>query len=179
MPYFSWEFCWKMRFKQKLQISLYFIQKFKEIFRFFTFIHFISRLYKLHTPQGVHVTNTWSNLAFWYKEHPNKNMLYFGIETGTPKSKYMFCKILHSQLNQSSWKGQPFFKRIAATLQGTIWIVMKKCFQTKLYTFPKKELYLISDNNAFPAWSKHLEKGMYFSKNPKRMLQHFKGYCVL
>jgi hypothetical protein len=126
----------------------------------------------------VHVTNTWSNLAFWYKENPNKNMLYLGIETetGTPKSKYIFCKILHFpiQLNQSSWKRHTYFKRIAATLQGTIWIVMKKCFQTKLYTFPKKELYLISDNNACPNWSKHLEKGMYFSKDPKIMLQHFK-----
>jgi hypothetical protein len=56
---------------------------------------------------------------------------------------------------------------------------MKKLFQTKLYTFPKKELYLISNNNAFPNWSKHLEKGMYFLKDPNRILQHFKEYCVL
>jgi hypothetical protein len=115
VPYFSWEFCWKMRFKQKLQLSLYFIPKFKEIFHFiyvvfFTFIHFISHLYKLHTPQGVHVTNTWSNLAFWYNENSNKTMLYSGIETGTSKSKYMFCKKYYiSLLNQSSWKRHTFF----------------------------------------------------------------------
>ena len=38
---------------------------------FFTFIHFISHFYKLHTPQSVHVTNNWSNLAIWCKENPN------------------------------------------------------------------------------------------------------------
>ena len=102
MPYFSWDFSRKMRFKQKLQIGLYFVQHFNEIFHFyicvfFTFIDVISHLYKLHTPQGVHVTNTWSNLAFWCKENPNDNMLYFGIETWTSKSKryIFFCKILH------------------------------------------------------------------------------------
>ena len=60
---------------------------------FFTLIQFISHWYKLHTPQGVHVTNIQSNLAFWYNENPaKKNMLYFGIETVTSKSKYFFLQ---------------------------------------------------------------------------------------
>ena len=134
----------------------YFIQKFKEIFHYiytyiYTYIYmcvffapsFISFLiYRNYIPpQGVHVTNTWSNLAFWYKENPSRNMLYFGIETGTTKSKYIsFARYYISQLNQSYWKRHTCFKRIAARLQGTIWIIMKKLFQTKLYTFPKKEL---------------------------------------
>ena len=81
-------------------------------------------------------------------------MLYFGIETGTSKSKYIVYflqDITSPNLINPLEKRHTFFKTIAATLQGTIWIVMKKLFQAKLYTFPKKELYLISDNNAFPA----------------------------
>ena len=172
-----------MMLKHKLQISVYFIHKIEDIFIlymcFFTFIQFISHLYKLHTPQGVHVTNMWSNLAFWYNEPPQKKTCCTLVLKQSPLNQSIFARYYISQLNQSSWKRHAFFSRIAATLQGTIWIVMKKLFQTKLYTFPKKELYLISNNNAFPNWSKHLEKGMYFLKDPNRILQHSKEYCVL
>ena len=91
---------------------------------------------------------------------------------------YFFARY-YSQLKQSSEKKNPFLKRTAATLQGAVWVIMKKLFQTKLYKFPKKEFYLVFNNNAFPNWSKHLEKGMHFSKDPKAMSQDFKGYCVL
>ena len=93
-------------------------------------------------------------------------MLYFGIETGITKSKYIFfvARYYISQLNQSYWKKEAYmFQKDcckASRNNVTIWIVIKKLFQKKLYTFPKKEMYLISNNNAFPNWSKHLEKGI-------------------
>ena len=110
----------------------------------------------------MHVTNTWSNLAFWYKEHPNKNMLYFGIETGTPKSKYMFCKILHSQLNQSSWKGQSFFQKdccntsrnnldcnIYISQKGIVFYFKQSCIsQLKQASWKRHVLFKRSKKNA-------------------------------
>ena len=91
-------------------------------------------------PQAVHVANTWSNLAFWYEEKPNKNMRHFGMETCNSKwkhSSYFFGKIIHFPTEAILFK-KAYISLTAATPQGTILIVIKKLVQTKLYTFPKK-----------------------------------------
>ena len=144
-----------------------------------TFIRVISYSYTLHIPQGVHGANTWSSLDFEFEEDPNKTCCTSVLKLAPPNQNIFLCKILFP-IEAILWKKKnPFLKRTAATLQGAVWVIMKKLFQTKLYKFPKKEFYLVFNNNAFLNWSKHLEKGMHFSKDPKAMSQDFKGYCVL
>ena len=105
VPYVSWEFCWKMRFKQELQIKLYFVQKFKDFFIIniyiyiytymcLTFIRVISYSYTLHIPQGVHGANTWSSLDFEFEEDPNKTCCTSVLKRAPPNQNIFLCKIL-------------------------------------------------------------------------------------
>ena len=80
-------------------------------------------------------------LPFDTKKTQTKTCCTLVLKLAPLNQSLFFARYYISQLNQSSWKRHTCFKRIAATLQGTIWIVMKKFFQTKLYTFPKKELH--------------------------------------
>ena len=103
------------------------------------------------------------------KKTQTKTCCTLVLKRARPNQSIIFlCKILHFPIEAIPFKKACISQKDCSNTSRSNLTYNEEVLSNKVIYISQKEMYLISNRNAFPNWSKHLEKDMYFQKTKQK-----------